>query len=448
MSKVRFLKSLCTLLPALALSACEESVDPPGPIDVTIHAPAQIDQGYLFWHQSDEIQQDVENISVLIGADGSLVHTWPTNLTGGGTPAYLLDDGRVLRTGILNRKDVMGAPIASTDVIQIVDVDGNVDWEFSAAALENTVFHHDMELMPNGDILVVTYERLTAEEARAIGWDPGGQKFVWADGVIQIAPDFETGGGDIVWEWSFADHLIQDKFPDAPNYGVVAEHPERIDPHFPKSYVPRNAIRQHVNSVDYNEETNQILISSFIYDEIWIVGRDGDVLFRYGNPAAYGMGTPDDRKFQKQHDANWIDAGLPGAGNILVHNNNTVMRPRRPGQQSDDESNGLGIDVEESVSNVYELSLPAGKDGRYLRDEGSAFDANVVWLWEHPDYFADFQGGARRLPNGNTLITDTTDYLVVEISPEGEIVAEYRGKTPVYKAYKYSAEYIAPLLSR
>ena len=48
----------------------------------------------------------------------------------------------------------------------------------------------------------------------------------------------------------------------------------------------------------------------------------GDLLFRYGNPLAYDSGTEEDRLFLKQHDANWIDEGLPGAGNILVHNNN------------------------------------------------------------------------------------------------------------------------------
>lgn len=426
--------------------ACAYASDSQGPIEVTIHQPDRVDPGFLFWHQSDELQQDVENISVLIDSTGKHVHTWPSNLTGGGTPAYLLGGGRVLRIGILDRDNVAGGPIASTDAIQVVNADGNVIWQFLATRLENTLFHHDMEPMPNGHFLITTYKRLTAGEARAIGWDAGGRKEVWAEGVIELAPNFETGGAEVVWEWSFADHLIQDRFPDAPNYGVIAEHPERLDPHFPQSYAPINTVRQHINSVDYNAELDQVLLSSFIYDEIWIIGRSGELLFRYGNPAAYGMGTAENRVFLKQHDANWIDEGLPGAGNILVHNNNTIMRPRRPGQPAAENMREIGeIEVEETRSNVYELTLPNWDGGTYGRRENSAYEAEIAWYWEHPDYFADFQGGARRLPNGNTLISDTTDYYVVEVSPDGEIVAEYQGTTPVFKAYKYSAAHVAAM---
>ena len=442
-------QSLITRTPlvlALVAFACASAGDSREPIEVSIHQPDRVDPGFLFWHQSDELQQDVENISVLVDSTGKLVHKWPTDLTGGGTPAYLLDEGRVLRTGILDRRNVAGGPIASTDAIQVVDAHGNVIWQFLATQLENTLFHHDMEPMPNGHFLVTTYKRLSAGEARALGWDADGRDEVWADGVMELAPNFETGGGEIVWEWSFADHLIQDRFPDAPNYGVIAEHPERIDPHFPESYAPLDTVRQHINSVDYNADLDQVLLSSFIYDEIWIVGRSGEILFRYGNPAAYGMGTADDRVFLKQHDANWIDEGLPGAGNILVHNNNTIIRPRRPAQPSAENMREIGeIEVEETRSNVYELALPSLDGGTYSRSGNSAYEAETAWYWEHPDYFADFQGGARRLPNGNTLISDTTDYHVVEVTSDGEIVAEYKGTTPVFKAYKYPAAHISAL---
>ena len=133
-------QSLITRTPlvlALVAFACASAGDSREPIEVNIHQPDRVDPGFLFWHQSDELQQDVENISVLVDSAGKLVHTWPTNLTGGGTPAYLLDGGRVLRTGILDRRNVAGGPIASTDAIQVVDAHGNVIWQFLATQLEN-----------------------------------------------------------------------------------------------------------------------------------------------------------------------------------------------------------------------------------------------------------------------------------------------------------------------
>lgn len=442
------------------------------PITAVIHSPKEVFDGYLFWHQADELKEDVDNISLLTDAYGNLVHTWQTNLTGGGTPAYLLSSGGVLRIGITDRANTRRGPVASSDTVQITDIEGSVVWEINARQLGNLLFHHDVELMPNGNILISTYEPLSAQEALAIGWDPGKQERIWTDGLIEVAPNLEDGTSEVVWRWRVADHIVQDRFEDAPNFGVVADNSGRIDPHYPKSYAPMNVVRQHINSVDYHAGKDQILLSVFMYNEIWVIdhsttteeaaggsggrsGMGGELLFRYGNPEAYGKGSAEDRLFLKQHDANWIDAGLPGEGNILVHNNNTEIKPRlptgmsRPGQRPPAMRlpSGDEIDVKEGISNVYELRLQTTDDGFYTTTDG-VFNAETVWFWEHPEYFADFQGGARRLPNNNTLVTDTTDDLVVEVNPVGEIVAEYRGATPVYKAFKYTTGEAAPLLTK
>src|SRR5690606_15913622 len=92
------------------------------------------------------------------------------------------------------------------------------------------------------------------------------------------------------------------------------------------------------NAIDYNPQLDQIMISTREFSELWIIdhstttaeaaghtggrsGKGGDILYRYGNPAAYNRGTRADQKFFYQHDAQWIEPGLPGAGNILVFNN-------------------------------------------------------------------------------------------------------------------------------
>ena len=125
------------------------------------------------------------------------------------------------------------------------------------------------------------------------------------DHVIEVKPTGPSSG-DIVWEWYVWDHLIQDYDPSQHNYGDVEEHPELIDINF-GSY---NADWIHTNSIDYNEEFDQILLSSRTFSEIWVIdhsttteeaaghtggnsGMGGDILYRWGNPHAYRAGRED-----------------------------------------------------------------------------------------------------------------------------------------------------------
>lgn len=409
------------------------------PINFNIQKPNDFYNGYLLWHQVDEIKEDNENISLLINGKGEIIHVWDNNLSGMGSPAHLLNDGSLIRTGMKKGNKIVNGTVAAVDILNITNFNGKVIWEYKAPS-DDIHFHHDFVPLPNGNILVAIYEAFSFSKAKEYGWDINEQKKIWVDGIIEIKPDFSNGTGDIVWKWSVADHLIQDKFPALKNYGVVSEHPEKIDPNYPTDYKPKGDVRQHINSLDYNPELDQIVMSSLIYNEIWIIdhsidtkevktSKGGSLLFRYGNPAAYGQGTEKDRIFLKQHDANWIDKGLPGEGNLLVHNNNTIFVK---GNQ----------EVKGRTSQIFEFSLPINEDGTYSKKADSPFKAETIWSWENPDYYAVFQGGARRLPNGNTLITDTVDGIAFQINHSGEIVAEYRGNAPTFKCFMYSADYL------
>ncbi len=87
--------------------------------------------------------------------------------------------------GIRDPSAVRGQPVVAVDVVQILDRDPTVLWEMSATALGSLTFHHDLKPLPNGNILLLTYEPLSAEEARAGGWDPGESAKVWSDGIIR-----------------------------------------------------------------------------------------------------------------------------------------------------------------------------------------------------------------------------------------------------------------------
>ncbi len=325
----------------------------------------------------------------LTDLEGNVVHTWQSSFAPGLMP-YLLDDGAIMRPAVDGSiPGPVGAGIGGR--VERIAWDGTVEWSY-AEDNPATRQHHDIEVLPNGNVLILQWEAISASDALAAGRDPALlPSEVWSERIIEVEPTGPTSG-DIVWEWRAWDHLIQDFDPSLPNFGVIADHPERID----INYVPRGGNDPdwlHINGMDYNADLDQIVLSINAFDEIWIISHDpadpGEIMYRWGNPAAYQSGTIDDQTLFNQHDARWIEEGLRGAGNILVYNNG-VGRP------------------EGSFSSVDEIVTPIGPDGRYARDPGGTFGPDAaVWSCENAggtSFYSPIISGAQRLPNGNTLI--------------------------------------------
>jgi len=185
----------------------------------------------------------------------------------------------------------------------------------------------------------------------------------------------------------------------------------------------------HANAIEYNEDFDQIVISSKPLNEIWIIdhstttaesaghtggnhGMGGDLLYRWGNPEAYRAGTIDDRQLFGQHDAQWIKPGLIGEGNIIVYNNG-VDRP-----------------VTE-YSTADEFTTTVDSNGFYPQpDSGVAHGpAGVIWNYTADPPTSMFSGpisGVQRLPGGNTLICCGQPGWFVEVTPLGDIVWKYQ----------------------
>ena len=104
---------------------------------------------------------------------------------------------------------------------------------------------------------------------------PSKKGYVFTERLIEIRPNLETGTAEIVWEWDSRDHLVQDVEKSLPNYGNIAEQKTRIDPNYDR--IDRLFIDGqlfHANSVDYNADLDQILISSATFGEIWVIDHD------------------------------------------------------------------------------------------------------------------------------------------------------------------------------
>ena len=138
--------------------------------------------------------------------------------------------------------------------------------------------------------------------------------------------------------------------------------------------------------------------------------QGGDLLYRWGNPIAYRAGDAGDQKLFVQHDAQWIEPGLPGAGNILVFNNGTG----RP---------------EGAYSTVDEIVPPVDELGNYSLTPGQAYGPQEqVWTYTAPnptDFYSLFISGTQRLPNGNTLVNDGVHGNFFEVTADGETVWRY-----------------------
>ena len=186
-------------------------------------------------------------------------------------------------------------------LIQRLDWDNNVLWEHT---ISNDSFqhHHDIEPLPNGNILVIAWERKTLQESLNMGREtietPLQQ--MWSEVIFEIQP-IGNDSANIVWKWHLWDHLIQDVNPLLNNYGIVEDHPELFDINLGSvGFGPAldNADWIHFNSIHYNEDLNQIIISSRTMGEIYIIdhsttteeaashsggnsGKGGDFLYRW-----------------------------------------------------------------------------------------------------------------------------------------------------------------------
>ena len=401
-----------------------EQLNPSGPLD-----------GYVFFAPA------MSTTSYLINSSGEIFHTW-SSAYNPRFAAYLLETGHLLRMAQMSFNPTFNAG-GSGGGVEEMDWDGNVVWDFEYSTSQHCL-HHDIEALPNGNVLMIAWEYKTAAQAIAAGRNPALVfDALWPDHIIEVEPT-GASGGNIVWEWHVWDHLIQDYDPAKENYGVVGDHPELIDINL--GLAPD---WNHINSVDYHEGFDQIILSVHAFDEIWVIdhsttteeaaghtggnsGKGGDLLYRWGNPQAYRAGGAADRKFFRQHDAAWIEPGLPGEGNILVFNNG-LGRP--------------GLDY----SSVDEIVPPVDSNGNYHLAPDSAYGPeSQLWIYtaDPPGgFFAMNISGAQRLPDGNTLITNGPQGFFFEVTPAGDIVWEYDNLFPnpsqsrTFKALCYGADY-------
>jgi hypothetical protein len=354
-----------------------------------------------------------DKATYLVDMEGYIVHTWPSSYNPG-MYAVLLENGNLLRGGRLPKPPVMFG--GAGGIVQEIDWNGNVVWEYKNLTA-TTVQHHTFCRMPNGNTLVLCWEKKTREEAIAKGRKPDTVK---EDG---IAPDYVqevNRDGKVVWEWHVWDHLGTG--PDQFNINFILPG---------KSGVMGGADWTHFNVVEYIPETDQVILNSRNFGEFYLINhKTGAVEYRWGNPCAYGQGKcpsfldDGDQQLFGPHSVTRLNSG-----NFLIFDNGW-QRPEG------NRSRAVELDPKSKVI-VWQYAARSGNS-----------------------FYSAFQGSTQRLPNGNTLITSTIMGHIFEVT-EGarpQVVWEFvlptimgGGTTcfvddttgSVHRAYRYGLDYPA-----
>ena len=398
----------------------------------------------------------VDKSTYLINNCGQVVHEWTSDYLYGKS-VYILPNGDLLRGEEIQNEDVPIPGIGGR--LAIRNWENELLWSYTFST-DVMTSHHDVYPLPNGNILVLLIEKRSREDAIQAGRDPEQliEDFLYDEKIIEIEP-IGTNEINIVWEWSFWDHLVQDFDDTRDNYGDVLTNPQLLDINYMGvSNAKMNWL--HVNSIQYNASLDQIIISSRHMGEFYMIdhsttkeeaaghtgglrGKGGDFLYRWGNPQAYKAGDPVDQKLYGQHFPHWIPEGYREGGKVILFNNGFNRTP--------------------DFSSVHTISTAINEDGSYTVPSGKRFGPeDFDWTYQDPVdaelFYSRILSSAQRLPNGNTLICEGTKGKFFELDSEDNIVWTYiqpignngplaQGATPavksIFRAEKYPTDYPA-----
>lgn len=460
----------------MALAACACAYETlQGPTETRYWDESRAYNGYTLY--------GARRTSYLVDMEGRVVHTWPA-----GTNPRLLDNGNLL--------DASTDDPSHGDGFVELDWDGNTVWEYYESR-DGYEPHHDFVRTFNTNLnayttLYIANKTVTYDQAIAAGCDPANGPYDGAqmDAIVEV--DMSS---NIVWEWWFFDHAVQDIDPTKSNYvASISANPGRIDLNLPGRPVKRDWL--HCNSLDYNAELDQIVVNS-VQGEFYVIdhgatfitgdpagsialaaGPAGDFLYRFGDPARYEQGDPPSfdedwtsvtaghKQIGGAHDVQWIRPGLPGAGNLLIFNNGQYLYETTSQSyifEINGYLNGMGTDTGGYVNPPdagYDVVTTPNRDTQKEKKNGSR---QITWQYyskSNQGFFSHIGSGAQRLPNGNTLICAMTEGHIFEVTTDGELVWEYIGPvtpdgnlerlddnwpmyTSMFRAYRYTADHPA-----
>ena len=419
------------------------------PTGTTIYQPEKCFNGYtLYPSKAPGVG------AVLIDMNGNVVRNWPKF---DGYMINLLPGGRILGGQTGRVTSAYDHAIGADDVIQ-EDWDGNIEWTFGRAdemAFEgargwSARQNHDLvrEGCPVGYYVPGMAPKTSEANTLMLSYRSGHWPEVTRDYLPRATRMLEVSwGGEITWDWMPAEQFEQFGHSEAAKNAIMRHCKNQHG-------VFQNTISYVGPNPWYDQGDERFHPENIITDDrgtmLYIISKQtGEIVWKVGpyyttDPALRALGC-----IIGPHHAHIIPRGLPGAGNVLVFDNGGAA--------------GFGI------------PNPGAPDGTWnaLRDHSRVLELNPLTLeivWEftagtagYPTdgedmskFYSRYKSAAQRLPNGNTLITESNCGRLFEVTTDGEIVWEYVSPhnlatregifmSDVFRCYRYPYDWVPAL---
>ena len=288
-------------------------------------------------------------------------------------------DAKLLPNGNLAWSRFAGAPLALRPApFEERRLDGSLVRRIAAVGV--TTDFHDLQVMPNGDYLLLAY--VPRDERVDLSPYGGPRNALVLDAVAQQV----TPAGRVVWSWNSKDHVATSE--SSPNMRTLLKVPATL----PDGRTAYDLV--HVNSIEH--VGGSVLLSLAFTNAVYKVRRStGAVQWKLGGtrtPERLSVTNEPDGPylFSRQHDARQLRDGT-----VTLHDNQTER--------------------------------PFGPRAVRYRIDAAARTARRVEQVTDPRITSSFCcGGARRLPGGNWAVSWGFSSVVEELTPKGREVFRLR----------------------
>lgn len=272
-----------------------------------------------------------------------------------------------------------------------------VDWNSQTVWEHKLRIHHDIEVLPDGSYLTLLRQSSRYKQ----------QKVVF-DSIIHVSPQ-----GDLLQRWNTADKREEiAKFH--PPHPMEVAGGEKIQRRWKKA---ARIDYYHMNTVQLLPETPLGKKDSrFRAGNLVVCFRNVNLIAILDRQSMKIVWTWGPGQVELPH----MPTMLPD-GNILIYDNGTHRE----------------------YSRIIEIEPVTGR---------------IVWEYKgNPpnSFFSHWQGSAQRLPNGNTLICESTKAVVFEVTKEGKMVWKFWSpevrntrRKRIYRFMRLSPEYVESVLAR
>lgn len=260
------------------------------------------------------------------------------------------------------------------EFIYVVDLYGNVLMKKYFYELENPYFHHDISMLPDGNIMLINQIREKFDLTAAGG---SASETVCGDGISFMDLD-----GNVYWRWSAFDVISPEDDPD------IMEH----DPEFQYSGVDDWL---HANSLTADAEGN-LYISFNKLSQVWKISPEGEVIYRMGKG---GDISPDDPASfsDRQHSVSVTPDGA-----LMIFDN------------------GYSSEISRAVS--------------YMIDEDAHTSVTDVCFALIPEDFSPNQSSVYQIDSERFIYASTVAQNVAITDRYGNLKWRYHSSAPMFRA--------------